>query len=97
MAEYEEGRCDTCPFHGINTYKIETHEKGLIALNTCFKDVKKDIANLEKGQALMQQKFDNIRYPIWIIFAAVLVEVAKALVTFAPTAKAAGTVFGVNQ
>ena len=81
-------RCNTCPYHDTQLWRVETNEKALIALNTCFREVKRDIASLEKSQALLQQKFDNIRYPIWIIFGAVLVEIAKAVITFAPTVRA---------
>ena len=95
-APHDHDRCDTCPYHETQKWRLETNEKALIALNNCFKEVKRDIASLEKSQAVMQQKFDTIRYPIWIIFAAVLVEVAKAMITFAPAIQAAGAAAGVE-
>jgi hypothetical protein len=82
---HADERCNTCPYHDTQLWRVETNEKALIALNACFREVKKNMGEIEKSQALMQQKFDNIRYPIWIIFAAVLVEIAKALVTFGPS------------
>jgi hypothetical protein len=76
--------CGTCPFHQTEVYRTTEAEKDIKKLEECFNHMKRDVTKLERGQALMQQKFDNIRYPIWIIFAAVLVQVAKALITFAP-------------
>jgi len=77
--------CDTCAYHQTELYRMSQAEKDISGLSGCYKELKKDIAALDKKHDLLHQKYDNIRYPIWIIFGAVLIELAKALVTFGPS------------
>ena len=82
--------CDTCPFHGTTDYRISELERTHRELNDCVVSIKKDVTSIVTALAVMQQKFDNIRVPIWIIFGALLIEIAKWLIPFAaPVASAA--------
>lgn len=76
--------CSTCPLHGTQDYRLEELEKENDDLKECVASIKKDVSTLVTGQAVMQQKFDNLRIPIWIIFGALLLQVAKWVGTFSP-------------
>jgi len=76
--------CESCPLHNTTDYRISDLESKAKALNDCMFDVKRDTNKIKTDLAVMQQKFDNIRIPIWIIFGAFLLEIAKWLLSFAP-------------
>lgn len=78
--------CSACPFHGTQDYRIGELERENQEKTDCLASIKKDVSTLVTGLAVMQSKFDNIRVPIWIIFGAFLLQIAKWLVSFSPTA-----------
>ena len=82
-------KCDTCPFHDREVYRTDAVVKDVDELESCVGQLKQDMQIIKTNQAVMQQKFDNIRVPIWIIFAAVLAQIAKWIVTFGPALEVA--------
>lgn len=80
MAE-EKKICVDCPLHQNLPYRVGELEKNV-----------SDMGSIRLELAVLRQKFDNIRYPIWIIFGAVLVKIAEAVISFAPVIKTASSV-----
>ena len=78
----DQMRCEACPYHDTMEFRMAQNEKDIKNLEECYTSIKKDVSTIVTGQAVMQQKFDNLRVPIWIIFGAVLLEIAKWLLSF---------------
>lgn len=83
--------CPTCPYHNTEIYRMDLAEKSIISINSCIKEMKKDMSGLEKsvskeiakietGQLLLKQRLSNLMWPILIILGAVLAELAKNIV-----------------
>ena len=82
--------CRTCPYHETSQYRLSENEKDIRENKECLAELKKDVQEFKTNQRLLQQKFDNISKPIWIIFIAILGQVVKWVITFAPAIHTVG-------
>lgn len=85
----ETPHCGTCPYHRTTVYRIEQLEKDYEELHRCYSGIKGDMADTRTNQAILVQKFENLKYPIWVIFGMALLQVGRYLITFAPVTEIA--------
>ena len=92
MAEEGLKRYMHCPDPSTTQYRLEKVEDKYEELDQCLTQMKSKQNDIDKRLAVLVQKFDNMRYPIWVIFALALVQLARAILTFEPAAKLTGIV-----
>ena len=92
---YHHQNCDTCAYHHESTRRIDQLEKRSEQKDQSLKEIREKLGTIETQTAVLQQKFDNIRVPIWIIFAAVLAQIGKWIFTFGPVAKGVAQASGL--
>jgi len=74
------GPCETpCLHHEGVAVKVNENAKDISKLEMCNAQIKKDVADLKRDQAVLTQKVDSIRYPIWTILILVLGQLALKL------------------
>lgn len=82
--DHHQEPCEHCIHHDTQEFRIAQLERQYTELYGCYTAIKNNIGTINTNQAVLTQKFENLKIPIWVIFGVALTQAAKMLFSFAP-------------